>query len=109
MNTSTTETTAAPAARKKRKSRACIVELNGKPCARRTYSREIFGARMVPRKGTLVPAPLPEIFPGPRTADKAVGRAVKLRAKLTGAVCDIAHRFPELTQAGDFRVKRIEP
>lgn len=99
-----------PPAKKPRNLKRFIVTLDGIPCGLQPYDRKVIGWRMVPKKGTLVKKPsAPEIFPGKKSAARAVGRAVSLREFWKQAVCEPApnHRF--LIEPGTFAIVEHTP
>lgn len=97
-------------AKKPRNLKRYIVTLNCVPCGLQPYDRKIIGWRMVPKRGTLVKKPeAPEIFPGKKSAARAIGRAMMLREFWKQAVCEPApaHRF--LVEPGSFAIVLHNP
>ncbi len=100
----TTETTAASTA-VKRKRKRFIVTLDGVPCAR--VRDRAFGHKLVPASGYFVKAPNePTVFKGSASAHRAIGFTLRFRKRLNGAICDVPPAHREAVAPGVFKVER---
>jgi hypothetical protein len=101
-----TETIPPPVQAKKKKARKSkfVVELNGVPCGFLACPK-VFGPKLVPRRGVLVPIPNhPTVFGGEKSAQAAIGRALRLRNALNSAVFGLTETTRQFAQPGAFTV-----
>lgn len=81
-----------------------IVTFNNVPCAL-TPVPKMFGTKLVPKRGVLLPNDrIPTLFPGEKSAQKAIGRAMRLRTTLRNAVFELPPSIKPFAADGQFRV-----
>lgn len=89
----------------KKRSARFIVKFNGVPCALVPYPR-LFGTKLVPKRGVLVPNDrIPTEFPGEKSANKAIDRAIRLKKTLHSAVFELPEIYRPFAEDGVFKVE----
>lgn len=84
-----------------------IVKESGIPCALISCP-EMFGSELVPRRGVLLPTSgIPEIFKGPKSANAAIGRAVRLAKRLRGTMVDGWQKAEKFINRGQFEIVKL--
>jgi hypothetical protein len=80
-----------------------IVTLDGVPCARVVEKR--FGKALSPLRGILIQRPIPEVFRGKASADRAIKFTLRARAALSNSVCDMPPAIKPYLDGTTFAVK----